>query len=379
VTPRPARVVYLNSAADVGGGEKWMLALADGLDRARYASAFIVPHEGAFADAIRRRGFPVTVIDLRHLVSVGALFALARELRRLRPDLLHTAGARASFYGRVAAWLARVPAVVSSVHTSIADYEVAAWRRAVYLALDRASARFATRLIATSEATAAELRRRGFAASRVVTIPNRPDPRELQPGRPRASVRAELGARDDAVLIGVIARLTEQKGVGDFLDALARLRDRGGWHAAVVGDGPLRAELVARARTLALGDRCVFTGARTDLGDLLAAFDVLAMPSRSEGLPYLLLEAMVVGVPIVATSVGGIPEVIAPGVTALLVPPRDPGALAGALGRLIDDPAARAALATAARGAAAASSPIDAMLAAVDAVYRDALAGVVAE
>src|SRR5439155_6415993 len=124
VTPPPARVVYLNSSADIGGGEKWMLALASGLDRARYASAFVVPHEGRFADEARRRGFPVTVVDLEHLVSPRALVALTRHLRRARPHLLHTAGARASFYGRVAARVAGVPAIVSSVHTSIADFEV---------------------------------------------------------------------------------------------------------------------------------------------------------------------------------------------------------------------------------------------------------------
>src|SRR5207237_2305798 len=107
-----ARVVYLNSAADIGGGEKWMLALAEGLDRARYASAFVVTEEGRFAAELRRRGFPVTIVPLPRLVAPGALWALVRHFRRARPDLVHTAGARASFYGRLAARLAGVPAVV---------------------------------------------------------------------------------------------------------------------------------------------------------------------------------------------------------------------------------------------------------------------------
>jgi glycosyltransferase involved in cell wall biosynthesis len=373
VTARPARVVYVNSAADVGGGEKWMLALADGLDRARYASAFVVAHEGPFADAIRARGFPVTVVDLTRLASVRTLIALTRHFRRARPDLVHTAGARASFYGRVAAWLAGVPAVVSSVHTSIEDYEVPRWRRALYGLLDRASARIAARLIATSEAVGATLRRRGAPAGKVVVIPNRPDPRHLVPLRARAAVRAELGAGGGDTLIGVIARLTPQKGVGDFLDALARLRDRGGWRAAIVGDGPLRADLEARARRLGIADRCAFAGMRTDLGDLLAGFDVLAVPSRSEGLPYLVLEAMTAGTPMVATAVGGIPEAVTDGVSGLLVPAREPGRLAAALGRLLDDPRGRAALAAAARRHAAEALSLEPMLAAVDAVYRAVL------
>ncbi|HYE91190.1 MAG TPA: glycosyltransferase [Terriglobales bacterium] len=378
----PVRVLYANSADDVGGGEKWMLALAQGLDRARYASTFVVAHEGRFADEIRRRGFEATAVDQRRLVSPGALLALARHFRRVRPHLVHTAGARAGFYGRVAARIAGVPAIVSSVHTSIADYEVAAWRRALYATLDRASARFATRLIATSEAIAADVvRRRVAPPGKVVTIPNRPDPRLLHPGRPRVETRRELGVADDVALIGVIARFTEQKGVADFLDALARLPPLPAWRAVLVGEGPLRAALERRARERGVADRCRFVGIRTDLGDLLAAFDLLVIPSRSEGLPYLLLEAMTVGTPLVATAVGGIPEAVTDGETGTLVPARAPERLADAMTAVLRDPAAARARADAARRHAADAFSLDAMLRAVDGVYRAALAagGLVAE
>jgi glycosyltransferase involved in cell wall biosynthesis len=352
-----------------------MLALADGLDRARYASAFVVTREGRFADEIRRRGFPVTVIDLSHLVSARALLALARHFRRARPDLVHTAGARASFYGRLAARLAGVPAVISSVHTSIADYEVAGWRRRLYLGLDRATARIAGRIIATSEAMAADLVARHQAPrARVVTIPNRPDPRDLVATKPREAVRHELGAGAAETLVGVVARLTEQKGVADFLDAAARLADRPGWRAAIVGDGPERGDLDVRARRLGLGERCRFVGTRTDLGDLLAAFDLLVVPSRSEGLPYLVLEAMVAGTPLVATAVGGIPEVVVDGVHGVLVPPRDPARLAAAMARCLDDPGHARALAESARRHAAETLSPGAMLRAVGAVYAAVLA-----
>jgi glycosyltransferase involved in cell wall biosynthesis len=373
--PRAARVVYLNSAAGVGGGEKWMLALADGLDPARYASAFVVTGEGRFADEARRRGHPVTVIGLARLVSARSLVALVRHFRQARPDLVHTAGARASFYGRLAAWLAGVPAVISSVHTSIGDYEVAGWRRRLYLALDRLTARIAHRLIATSETVAADLVARGQAPrSRVATIPNRPDPRDLAPTRPRAAVRWELGAADGEVLLGVVARLAEQKGVADFLDASAQLAGRAGWRAVIVGDGPERAALEVRARRLGLAGRCGFAGTRTDLGDLLAAFDLLVVPSRSEGLPYLVLEAMVAGTPLVATAVGGIPEVVVDGVHATLVPPRAPARLAGAIAGCLDDPARARGRADAARRHAAETLSLTVMLEAVDGVYAAVLA-----
>lgn len=351
-----------------------MLALADGLDRARYASRFIVSGEGRFAAALRARGLPVTVIDLTRLVSVGALLELARELRRDRPDLLHTAGARASFYGRLAARLAGVRGVISSVHTSIADYEVPAWRRALYLRLDRASARLAQRIIATSEAVAADLVARGqVPAEKLVTIPNRPDPRDLVPTRPRDVVRGELGAGAADALIGVIARLTEQKGVADFLESLARLAQRPGWQAVVVGDGPQRAALEADARRLGLSQRCRFVGTCTDLGDVLSALDLLVVPSRSEGLPYVVLEAMVVGTPLVATSVGGIPEVVIDGVRGVLVPPRAPDRLAAELTAALENPSKSRALADAAQRYAATALSLEAMLDAVAAVYRTVL------
>jgi glycosyltransferase involved in cell wall biosynthesis len=373
---RPARVVYLNSAADVGGGEKWMLALADGLDHTRYASAFVVACDGRFADEVRRRGYPVTVIDLTRLVSPWALLALVRHFRRARPDLVHTAGARASFYGRIAAWLAGVPAVVSSVHTSIGDYEVAAWRRWIYLTLDRATAPLARRLIATSEAVAAELvAHRQAPRAKIVVIPNRPDPRELLPTRARVAVRQELGATADEALIGVVARLTEQKGVADFLDAAAALAERPGWRAVVVGDGPQRADLEARARRLGLAERCRFVGTRTDLGDLLAAFDLLVVPSRSEGIPYLVLEAMTAGTPLVATVVGGIPEVLADNVHGVLVPARVPTRLARAIAGALDDPPRTREFADTARRHAQASLSLRTMLTAVDGEYAAVLAG----
>jgi len=123
------RVLYLNSAAGVGGGERYMLSLVDHLDARRYESHFVVPERGAFVDELRRRGLDPAVVDMRRLVSPGALVALVRHLRRVRPHLVHTAGARAGFYGRLAARLAGVPAIVSTVHNSIGAYEVSAARR----------------------------------------------------------------------------------------------------------------------------------------------------------------------------------------------------------------------------------------------------------
>jgi glycosyltransferase involved in cell wall biosynthesis len=142
----------------------------------------------------------------------------------------------------------------------------------------------------------------------------------------------------------------------------------------IVGDGPLRADLEARARRLGLSPRCRFVGTRTDLGDLLAALDLLVVPSRSEGLPYVVLEAMLAGTPLIVTEVGGIPEVLIDGVHGVLVPSRAPARLAQAITRCMAEPEGTRARAASARRHAEARFSLRAMLAAVDAVYAAVLA-----
>ncbi|OGL00951.1 MAG: hypothetical protein A3D33_19895 [Candidatus Rokubacteria bacterium RIFCSPHIGHO2_02_FULL_73_26] len=164
-------------------------------------------------------------------------------------------------------------------------------------------------------------------------------------------MRAELGLGPGDRPIGVAARMTAQKGHAHLLDALPAVLARVPAVVCVlIGDGPLRAPLEARARALGVAARCRFTGARADVADLVAALEVVVLPSRSEGLPFALLEAMALGKPVVATTVGGCPEVVEDGRTGWLVPPGDAPALAGAVLRLLEDaPAARA---MGARGAA---------------------------
>src|SRR5690606_14767148 len=177
--------------------------------------------------------------------------------------------------------------------------------------------------------------------ARVRVIYNAVDWSALDTTLPPGQLRAQLGIAPDALVVSIIARLTEQKAHRVLFDALAAAPALATAHLLVVGDGELRGSLEAHVRARGLSERVHFLGARRDLGDLLAASDVFAMPSFWEGLPLSLVLAMGAGLPVVATRVAGMPEVVEHGKTGLLVAPGSVDELAGALSALAEDPSLR--------------------------------------
>jgi len=348
-----ARVLHVAESAGWAGGEAYLLKLAAALDPARFRLEVVVPEPGPLVARLGALGVATHEVALAgRLVSPAALGALVRVLRARAPAIVQSHGARSNVYTRLAARLARVPVVLSTVHNSLFDYEVSPLRRRLYVAAERWTSGLADRVVAVSDAVARDLvQRYGLPPARVVTVKNGIDADAFAAARPPAAVRAELGLGPGARPIGVAARMTAQKGHAHLLDALPAVLARVPAVVCVlIGDGPLRARLEARARALGVAARCRFTGARADVADLVAALEVVVLPSRSEGLPFALLEAMALGKPVVATTVGGCPEVVEDGRTGWLVPPGDAPALAGAVLRLLEDaPAARA---MGARGAA---------------------------
>jgi glycosyltransferase involved in cell wall biosynthesis len=201
------------------------------------------------------------------------------------------------------------------------------------------------------------------------------DPEALYPQLGRAATRAQAGLASEASLLLVVAALFQRKGVDVLLDALARLADDGLRPALwIAGQGPARPALEKQARELGLDHQVRFLGERGDIADLLAACDVFILPSRSEGLGVAALEAMAAGRAIVATRVGGLAEAVVDESTGLLVPPADPAALAGALARLLRDPALRARLAEAGPARIDAGFRADDLVEAYEDLYFELLA-----
>ena len=265
---RPALVVHVAGSAGWAGGEAYLLKLAGALDRARFSLGVVVPESGPLVGRLEALGVPTVLVPLaERLVSPGVLLALARRLRRWRPAIVQSHGARSNVYTRLAARLAGVPVVLSTVHNSLFDYEVSPARRRAYVAAERWTSALADRVVAVSAAVARDLvQRYGLPAAKVVVVRNGIDADAFVPCRPPAAARAELGLGPGDRPIGLVARMTEQKAHVDLLDALPAVLARVPALACVlIGDGPLRAAIEARARALGVAGRCRFTGARADV------------------------------------------------------------------------------------------------------------------
>jgi glycosyltransferase involved in cell wall biosynthesis len=334
------RIVHLVISGDVAGGQVVALQLARAARARGDEVSFVAPEHGAFVDLAGREGFPVELLDVRRTIRLGAAWRLRRLLREQGADVLHTHTQVApNVLGRIAARLAGTAAVS---HLHIENYfRPQRIPRAVLRALDNATARLCARVIAVSEDTRRALVEQGYPARLIDVVPNGI---ELDGTRETGDLRLELGIPVDAPVVGEVARLCDVKGQRELIEALARLP---GAQLVLVGrdleqGGAYQARLEREAERLGVRERVHFAGFRPDAADLLGQLDVFALPSWTEGLPVTILEAMARRRAVVATSVGGTPELVADGETGLLVPPRDSGALADALGRLLEDPELRA-------------------------------------
>lgn len=342
---KPIVLAELAGSAGYGGGERYLELLFDRLDRSNFSPLLICPEPGPFVGKMTAKGIPTDVVHLAPLFNPFALMRLTWLLKRKNVMILQTHGARANVYGRLAAWLAGVPCVVSTVHNSIRDYEVNCVRRYVYSAILRVVLPLTDRIICVSEA----LRQDVIAdcpgvAPRTTTVWNGIDLALLSSRGDRNRIRREWWVGSGPVLL-TVARLAEQKGHRFLIEALPALIAE--WPSLVclfVGEGECRESLRALAREKGVEQSCRFAGARNDVEDWYAAADVVVLPSLSEGFPFVVLEALAMSRPVVATNVNGVPELIRDGLHGLLVPPRNPQALQAAIRTLLHDPSLAACL-----------------------------------
>jgi glycosyltransferase involved in cell wall biosynthesis len=335
----PVVLAELAGSAAYGGGERYLELLFDRLDRRRYRAMLICPEPGPFVGRMKERGVETHLVHLAPLLNPLALWRLTRLLRRERVTILQTHGARANFYGRIAGCLAGVPVIISTVHNSLKDYEVSLLTRWFYIAALRLTLPLVHRIICVSNSNRRDqIDECPAAAAKAHTVYNGVDPSAFPSQPNRLKVREEIGIVSGPVLV-MIARLAEAKGHRFLLQALPSVIKA--WPnlcCVFVGDGELREHLQCLAIELAVERSCCFLGVREDIADILAAADVVVLPSLSEGFPFVLLEALAMGCPVVASRVNGIPELIEDHKTGFLVPAQDSHALMVAIREVLSDP-----------------------------------------
>jgi glycosyltransferase involved in cell wall biosynthesis len=328
------RVVEVLATGTNGGAQEHVYSLLTRLDRGRYDVSVVSLSSGSAVRKLQRAGFDVLVIDEPDdAIAVGAL---AAHLVEVRADVIHNHMFRAETVGtRAAMALAdighRRPYVVSTVHSSrIRSQEDRQVLRDLTPHMDQ--------LIAVSQMVERKLEDEGRTTAPVTRIYNGVDLSRYEQQEACCTLPEEYGMEPGSQLVGVVARLEPEKGHPTLLEAWPRvLRAVPDAYLLIVGEGSRREALEAQARELRIAHRVVFTGRRDDVPAVTAALDVAVLPSYREAQGLSVLEAMALSRPVVASNVGGIPEMIEDGVTGLLVPPHDAETLAGAITRLLRD------------------------------------------
>ena len=330
------RVLFLNDSARMAGAEKSLALLAEYLDRERFHKAVVCP-PGPYSDYLGEIGVPVIEAELYYYARrtgirryLQSLLKLVSITRSFRPDIIHCNSYRAAHWGIPLAWLTGVRVVCH-----IRDARYTRWS-AWLMSHSPRSVRF----IAISSAVRQALLSAGVVADRIDVIHNCSDLKAFHLGViPDSDVLAKGKVR-----LGVFGRIEERKRVVDAIEALSLLDGKLDAHLFIVGDAwtengaVVEKQLRSKVKELGIENRVTFTGYRIDIPQIMAALDIVLMPAEDEPFGRVVVEGMCMGKPVIGTGSGGVPEVVEDGVSGLLVPPRDPRALAAAIVSLVDDP-----------------------------------------
>ncbi len=330
----------------VAMGDLWAGAEVQLLSLMRYLArlpgfecSVILFNEGRLAEELRKLPVSLTVISEQTFSPMGIAYRLAKALRKIRPDVVHTHKYKDSFIGTLVARSLGIPYVVRIVHGLPEPFMgLRNAKMVAYTAADRLmTGWFVDRVVAVSSDIEKVLIGM-YGSNRVSCIHNGIDLEAVRVTTSREAFRRKWQIPEDAVVIGTVGRLVPVKGHAILLDATRILQASIGNVALVlVGDGPLRKDLEANAKRLGLEKSVIFAGQQDQSYDFMNMMDVFVLPSLHEGIPMVVLEALALQRPVVATRVGGIPEVIEHGQTGFLAEPSDASSLARLLQRLVED------------------------------------------
>lgn len=376
-------MLRLFSRLNIGGPSFHVILLSTGLDARGYDTRLVVgtegPREGNLLDLAEERGLRCHRLDglereIRPVADLRALASLYHLIREFRPQIVHTHTAKAGVLGRLAARMAGVPVVVHTYHGHVLRGYFGPVKSAAFRVLERALGGATDAVVTVSDAVADDLDEMGVARrDRTRVVPLGLELEALAGPLPRGVLRGEAGFPAAAPLVGIVGRLVPIKDVSQFLRAAAGVASaRPEVRFAVVGDGEERARLEAEAAALGIAKNVCFHGWRRDLAAVYGDLDLVVNCSRNEGTPVALIEALAAGRRIVATRVGGTPDVLANGRYGRLVPTGDLGALREAILGALDDPLVAESVQEA-RTETLRRFSIDRLLNDIDGLYRELL------
>jgi glycosyltransferase involved in cell wall biosynthesis len=330
------KVLQLVEDLKIGGAEKVIADIALGIDKGNFEShIWCLSKGGSIADELKEKGASVKILGISSYFNPLNILKLATLLKKAKPDIVHTHGYFASVIGRIAANYARVPVLFNHVHSTYWDYK----KRNLFI--EKLLSKHTQTIICCSEAV------RNFVTknekidpSKTIVIYNGVDVERFSNSKYISAKRMELGINPNDPVIGTVSSLTPHKGHKYLLLAAREILETfSSTKFLFVGDGGLKEELEDQAKNLNIFSNVIFTGTRKNIPELLNLIDIFVLPSSSrEGLGISIIEAMAVEKPVVATNIGGVPEVVEDGKTGILVPPKNPEALAGAVIELLNNP-----------------------------------------
>ncbi len=366
MTAAPLSILHTEWSDGWGGQERRIAAEMAGMRARGHRVVLATRPSCRLRKEVTKDGVEVLELDMKGKFDLATIRRLARFIKTERIQVVDTHSGIDSWVGGLAAKLAGAPVLVRTRHLN--NPLKRHWLNFVHYLPDR--------IVTCGEAVRQRLVEEcGFPAGQVVSIPTGIDFTRFAPARPRGEVRSELGIAEEAYLVLMVGVIRSVKRHEVALRAFRTLLDTlPGARLALAGEGPMREGMERLAAELGIAEQVRFLGHRDDIPDLMGAADALLLTSRSEGVPQAVTQALGLGLPVVATAVGGVPELVRHEETGLLIPPENPTAAAEALLQLAQDPALAARLGAAGRQHALAHFSLEAMLDQTESLFRALLA-----
>ena len=371
----PAKILFVIDGLEFGGGERVFLQLIDGL-YAKY-DIFVATHPaGLFFEKLINMNVKICPLDMKKRFSFKRFFVLRKIIKRNFINIVHSQGARSDFPARVTSFFVKQPKLVSTVAMPVLGFDVSVLKKMTYYFADYITSPLVDRYLVVSKTLKNHLTANyPISPSKVEVIYNGIEVDQYRSDEAlKVAWRNKNGFQENDILIGAIGRLVWQKGFECLIECVPKIvRTYPDAKILLVGDGPLKERLEVLAGRLDIKRNLIFAGFRSDIKEILSAVDLLVIPSLLEGFPMVTLEAMAMAKPIVATRIDGITEQITDGVDGILVPPKDPSALAKAVVQVLNDKELARSMGLAAREKVEQEFSVEKMVAETEKVYLSLL------